>query len=251
MYRNIITIVLGVFFISFTSCTSINYQVLSVKSPLMEKGSDEVTFENDKISVVYNFWSHTGDLRFFIENKTDKILYLDLNNSFFIKNGTANNYYEDRTTSYSSKVASEKRADGVSVASSSDKTVSVSNKRIVPVPPKSRREISYFDLQDDFFDFCNLKVYPSRNDTSQASFNRQNSPLTFENFMTYSFSEDMEESQTFRNEFWVENIKTMKSNNFFVKTDKPEPCNPKESERVTVVPEKAPNKFFIEYKDPY
>lgn len=231
MYRNIITIVLGVFFISFTSCTSINYQVLSVKSPLMKKGSDEVTYENDKISVVYNFWSHTGDLRFFIENKTDKILYLDLNNSFFIKNGTAINYY--------------------SVASSSDKTVSVSNKRIVPVPPKSRREISYFDLQDDFFDFCNLKVYPSRNDTSQASFNRQNSPLTFENFMTYSFSEDMEESQTFRNEFWVENIKTMKSNNFFVKTDKPEPCNPEESERVTVVPEKAPNKFFIEYEDPY
>ena len=231
MYRNIITIVLGVFFISFTSCTSINYQVLSVKSPLMEKGSDEVTYENDKISVVYNFWSHTGNLRFFIENKTDKILYLDLNNSFFIKNGTAINYY--------------------SVASSSDKTVSVSNKRIVPVPPKSRREISYFDLQDDFFDFCDLKVYPSRNDTSQASFNRQNSPLTFENFMTYSFSEDMEESQTFRNEFWVENIKTMKSNNFFVKTDKPEPCNPEESERVTVVPEKAPNKFFIEYEDPY
>jgi hypothetical protein len=88
--------------------------------------------------------SHTGDLRFFIENKTDKILYLDLNNSFFIKNGTANNYYEDRTTSYSSKVASEKRADGVSVASSSDKTVSVSNKRIVPVPPKSRSATSKF-----------------------------------------------------------------------------------------------------------
>lgn len=56
-----------------------------------------VLYEDENCAVFYKFWSDGGDAGFEFYNKTDKIIYLDLSKTFFIKNGVAYDYYQDLT----------------------------------------------------------------------------------------------------------------------------------------------------------
>ena len=56
-----------------------------------------VLYEDDNCAVFYKFWTQGGDAGFEFYNKTDEIIYLDLTKTFFIKNGVAYDYYEDKT----------------------------------------------------------------------------------------------------------------------------------------------------------
>jgi hypothetical protein len=47
--------------------------------------------------VFYKFWTKGGDAGFEFYNKANEIIYLDLTKTFFIKNGIAYDYYEDKT----------------------------------------------------------------------------------------------------------------------------------------------------------
>ena len=59
-------------------------------------------YEDDQCILFYSFWADGGDASFAIFNKTDKVMYVDLSKSFFIRNGIANDYYKDRAWSTSS-----------------------------------------------------------------------------------------------------------------------------------------------------
>lgn len=89
-----------------TSCaTTYQYvQVLSVEpqkksAPLYSKENGSFRFENEECLIVYDFWADKGNAGFIFYNKTDSIIYINLAQSFFIRNGVANDYYEDLTTS--------------------------------------------------------------------------------------------------------------------------------------------------------
>ena len=56
-----------------------------------------VLYEDENCAVFYKFWDEGGDAGFEFYNKTDEIIYLDLTKTFFIKNGIAYDYYEDKT----------------------------------------------------------------------------------------------------------------------------------------------------------
>jgi hypothetical protein len=249
----------GVLTLFLIGCSDVNYQVISVESPLMENNDNELQFENKDVEVLYNFWSDKGRLKFFMKNKTDEILYVDLKNSFFIKNNVANDYYVNKTKTYSTKTSGKVTAvnnepnvvDGRTIEKSSKKGLELESKKIIAIPPTSGKHVSYFNLRNTFFDFCDFTVYPKRNDTSQVNFNQKNTPLTFKNFITYSFSKKLKTSKSVSHSFWVENVMAMTDKTFFVRKEKPKPCKPQEDEGVTVIPEKAPNKFFIEYGDEY
>lgn len=73
-------------------------------------------YEDEQCIIFYSFWADGGDASFAIFNKTDKVMYVDLSKSFFIRNGIANDYYKDRAWGESS-------SNMVSVQTSSSETL--------------------------------------------------------------------------------------------------------------------------------
>ena len=103
MKKILVVILVSVFVMMLQSCgTTYEYiQILSTK-PVnnVEKTSlvnGGVLYEDDNCAVFYKFWTKGGDAGFEFYNKTDEIIYLDLTKTFFIKNGIAYDYYEDKT----------------------------------------------------------------------------------------------------------------------------------------------------------
>lgn len=94
----------AMFLFSSCSTTTYFYQVYEVKSIDVPIVNDYFVFNNDDVMVRYNFCCEGGDITFYCYNKTDKIIYLQLDNSFYIHNGIAYDYFKDcdYTTSLSS-----------------------------------------------------------------------------------------------------------------------------------------------------
>lgn len=79
------------------SCTSVYYQVYRVEAEDMACNDDAIVYEDDNCSIIYNLWGESGNLSFVFMNKTDKDINIDLTRSFFIKNGMAYDYFEDKS----------------------------------------------------------------------------------------------------------------------------------------------------------
>ena len=58
---------------------------------------DRLVYEDANCKISYNFWCEGGYSGFEFHNKTDQMIKIDLSECFFIKNGYANDYYQDRT----------------------------------------------------------------------------------------------------------------------------------------------------------
>ncbi|MBQ0089295.1 MAG: hypothetical protein KBT27_08180, partial [Prevotellaceae bacterium] len=95
MKKNIKILLFVVCVFILSSCaTPYIIQVYDVKSDLKEE-DNYLVFSNGDCRIMYNLWQEQGNLSFVIDNIADKELYLSLNESFFIYNGFAENYYCD------------------------------------------------------------------------------------------------------------------------------------------------------------
>lgn len=102
----------------FYSCSTTRqyYQIYSVRPVTNMKADWNKTYYEDENCIVsYNFWSSHGSMGFVFHNKTDKYIYLNKEESFFISNGFAYNYYQNRSYSYSTSVG-ENIASGTGVS---------------------------------------------------------------------------------------------------------------------------------------
>ena len=103
MKKILVVIFVSVFLMLLQSCgTYYEYiQILStrpinnVEKTTLTNGG--VLYEDENCAVFYKFWTKGGDAGFEFYNKTNEIIYLDLTKTFFIKNGIAYDYYEDKT----------------------------------------------------------------------------------------------------------------------------------------------------------
>ena len=82
-----------------TSCMSSSYYqvyktVPSDKSILKD---NSLVYEDNNCKIFYDFWSDNGNIGFRFFNKTDRTIFLNLEESYFILNGIAYNYYQNRT----------------------------------------------------------------------------------------------------------------------------------------------------------
>ena len=82
--------------LGFTSCKQLYYQVYDVKSETMTQQDNSLVYENNDVKLMYNLCGEKGAVGFIIQNKTDKDLFIDLTQTFFILNGKANDYYQNR-----------------------------------------------------------------------------------------------------------------------------------------------------------
>ena len=207
-------------------------QVIKTKSAdlSMTEVGGGTRFEDDMCFIIYQPWSEGGHLSYTIHNKTDQILYLDLDKSFFIKNGIAQDYFIDRvvTNSASDITSVGRSAEGLYAVYSSTSTSSsmfsesIQERSVLAIPPKASKVVSMFTIMSDLFLDCDLNRYPS--DSSSIAFNAENSPIHFSNYLTYRLGSDSQE-RTIENRFYISRITNYAQPTFirFVRRDL-KPC---------------------------
>lgn len=255
-----------------TSCASLNfYQVYKTSSttPLI-KNDKSLIYEDQNCIVSYNLWGENGNIGFNFLNKTDKSIYIHLDESYFIINGSANNYFKNRTYtkttnsgtsttrsgSLSKTVAGLNyldlfQANRISVAqsygimASEGYSVSYQEEKIVCIPSRSSKVISEYSINQTIFRFCELFLYPNRNQISTKSFSKKDSPLIFSNRIVYSVGID-DKPVTFENEFFVTDI-TNYPEGEITENVYDEYCKQKSITATTVFKDISPDKFYIKY----
>jgi len=90
-----------------SSCSTIYYQVYKVQ-PINDssKSNNSLCYEDENCIVCYDFWGNGGSVRFLVFNKTTKNMYIDMKESFFIRDGIAYDYFLNREFTSSASITS-------------------------------------------------------------------------------------------------------------------------------------------------
>jgi len=204
--------------IVLTSCSSTYYQVYKTASSEKISLKDNLlVYEDENCKVSYNFWEDEGNIGFVFFNKTDKNIYLNLEESFFIHNGVANNYYKNRvfTNLRSAGVTVSKGAkttksvfelNTVGIITSSGNSVSFNEEKIVCIPALTQKAITEYTINQSPFRDCDFLRFPTKRQIKSMKFNKSDSPLVFSNRIAYTIGQTDSKTIKFENEFYVTEI---------------------------------------------
>lgn len=232
------------------SCASPNYfQVYETKSEDLQREENTLVQENEDVKVKYAFWGSGGRADFTVENKTDKVLYVDLEHSHLIVNGMAKTYFGNRTFVNQSK---QSNYYGVTYFNTASKTESISGvhhkeKRYITLPPHSHKVIQGFDLNDSFWDFCEMEQFPSTRNNQNKKFQLKDTPFYFTNVLSYSAKVGSQDLHKLSAVFYVSEISNMNGKAFYEKYY-PEKCGKKARVPENRPKYKSPKRFYVKYK---
>lgn len=216
--------------LALTSCSKQFYQVYTTEAPELVEKDNALIYENKDCIVKYNLWAEDGTLGYTVYNKTEQNLFIILPQSFFIKNGTAYDYFENkeyrRTVSLSTSSEGPASSfiygtmlhlgsyyDGAILAIQNKKntrgtvyTLVEKERETVCIPPHSQKSFSKFSLWDRLIRNCDKEqAYPKRKSTP-IKYTELSSPLVFSNRMAYAFNEKGDGLNYIVNKFWVSEL---------------------------------------------
>lgn len=215
---------------SMTSCKQFYYQVYDVKSNSLSQQDNSLVYENEDLKVMYNLWGENGAVGFILLNKTNDDIFVDMDRTFFINNGQANDYFQNREyTSTNSLSASE--AFGVSQSfytnvgywptrynvptifsgiSKSIKghsnSVTTKEKSVICIPAKSYKVIDQYKVSPKIVLTCKFKTDFPQTSVTIANYSEANSPVKFKNLITYSFDKNVSNGKKIENDFYVDGV---------------------------------------------
>lgn len=235
----------------FSSCAVTSYYQLfetSNKDNLKEEDG-KLVYENTDVRVTYNLWGDGGRMFFRIYNKTEQILFVNVERSHFIRNKLSLNYYEaeQTTRSVGSGIWIEPYSRVTQVQTYNETTIK--NEKVENVPPNSFMIVGERTIAPVEYTDCNFKTYPKGDDIFSLSFNDDNTPLYFRNYIVYDFKESFENAKVVDNYFWVSKISSMKEDKF-VDFDYPKDCEGKPTsydKTVATYHFKSPKNFYVKY----
>lgn len=232
-----------------------------------------MVFENEDCKVSYNLWALNGSMAFIFENKTNKDIFIDMTQTFFIKNGAANDYFKNRTYEtrtfdalslgysvsktyigidgywpsqyavplFASAKAMAKAQAGISAA------VTVKESEYVCVPARSYKVLNYYNIYPSFEKTCdNKKDYP-KNEATIKMYDEHNSPLKFKNKIAYSFQKSNSSLTHIENTFWLSTIKTYSKKGAIEKRKVQEGCGDINVHKREFFKIGGPNQFYTNY----
>ncbi len=270
--RSRINLLIASVLIIMTSCAPVTfYQVYKAKpTGKISNNESSMSYEDDFCKISYNMWSDGGNIGFSFYNKTDKNIYLDLSESFFVLNGSAFDYYKNRIFTESSssgstitKTATASKAvtgfnsydllqtnriqlsNGVGVISSSGSSVSYSEEKVICIPSKTTKRIAEYRVNKSLYRDCDLFKYPTKKQINTKSFTKSESPFVFSNRLTYSV-ENSDDKVKIENEFYISEITNYPENEII--ESKPDKfCEQELMSTSEYFKLNAPDMFYIEY----
>ncbi|MDO6517715.1 hypothetical protein [Zobellia uliginosa] len=245
-----------------TSCVTTSfYQVYTVQ-PTKESitSSDELFYEDENCKISYNLWDNGGDIGFNFHNKTDQNIYVRLNESNFILNGFAYDYFKHRTftesennsTSTAKSATNYMALSGINILTNKSKlamaasvghAVAIKENPIICIPSHTTKRISEYSINHTLIRNCDLFQYPKSKEIKTKSYTEQKSPIVFSNRITYEINGS---SKLVENEFFVSEITNYPEPNFF-EFEREEFCGQKSLSKVRKYRFYNPNKFYIKY----
>ena len=216
---------------AFSSCSSILYQVYEVESPNLNISNNSMVYQNEDCKVSYNLWDKQGAMTFIFENLTDKDIFIDMSQSFFIKNGSAYDYFQNRTwesrvyesveigvstsTTYIGTSGYWPSRYSVSVAKSAAASanagrstdVSIHEQEFVCVPAKAFKVLGIYKIYPEFETTCNRAQDYPKTEATLSRYNENDSPLKFSNRLAYSFEEGNKNLTHIDHYFWLKSVK--------------------------------------------
>jgi len=238
-----------------SSCAVTNYyQVYKTNSESGILKNDKIVFEDKNCSVSYDLWSEGGDIGFSIYNKTESDMTINLNKTFFVLNGVAYEYFQNRTftktqnsgttvSSYNYPYYWNYNVTKVAGTSSTSFSTSYIEKSILTIPSKTSINISEFQITNSRYVNCDLIKSPSNKNIKTLKFDNDNSPFVFYNLITYTTKSD---TSRLENKFYVSEITNYPSSEMFDKIDT-SMCGRILNVPFVIFKDAAPDKFYIQY----
>ena len=248
-------IILPILTLLFTSCAVTNYYQVyktNVDNGIVDK--NKIVFEDNNCSVYYNLWTEGGNVGFSIYNKTESDLTVYLTKTFFVLNGVAYEYFQNRTfskssnsgttvTSYNYPYYWNYNVAKVAGTSSTSFSTSYIEKPELTIPPKTLINISEYNVTNARYTSCDLVKYPSRKNIKTLKYGKDNSPFVFYNLITYSTKSD---TLRLENKFYVSEITNYPSTEIFTDIDT-SACGKKLEFPIQVFKNVTPGKFYVKY----
>lgn len=194
--------------LAFSACTT--FQFTSLNSNLLNLDSNYFLYQDDTLEVKYSFAGQNCPLHLTIFNKTDETIFINWNESAVIINGNSlpinplSSLLSGTTSSYSLANNYETSNGTLSgVIQHSDQTGFI--------PPKASISIDSYNLSNGFINTLatdsTRKVYDegALANVTKHFFNKENSPLKINCFLTYSNNKKTEKNQI-NSEFWCASV---------------------------------------------
>ncbi len=257
--------------IIFNSCSEIYYQVYKAvpKEQIITK-DNSLIYEDENCMLVYDLWLDGGNIGFKFYNKSDRNMYLNMEESFFILNDRAFNYYKNRTYTNGNSIGTTKMSSfGSSRISINNSTISplninnssttfvtgsnntsiysetYSEEKVICIPGHTFKVIDGYLISSKIFRDCELFLFPQESQILTKKFDISNSPINFGNRITYSFDKS-EKNHLIVNEFYVSEITNYPKNKLVIKKYE-DRCNEKSFKEVEYFRETSPDRFYIKY----
>lgn len=109
-----------------------------------------------------------------------------------------------------------------SYATSTSSSVAVKEQKIMAIPPHASKIVAEYAISTELLLNCNLDRYPE--DKASITFNEQNSPLRFSNYITYHLGNTTQENVV-RNDFYIAKITNYAEPSVYKFVERPKrPC---------------------------
>jgi hypothetical protein len=232
------------------------YQTLPVNADNCQMKHGYLTHEDANCIVRHSFFAQEGDAGFWVTNKTDSIIYVDLAECFFTLNGTAYDYYQSRewTQTKSQTVSSSKREKGKkstdissSASSTSTKATSSVERRVVVVPPHATKYVSEYHIVTSMMELCGVTDTPRRGKSAGTSFTAETSPVTFGNYITYKVGMHGKKVHV-DDQFYVSQIINVNGGSMFEMVREKDACGKEKGEKVEKMLYSTADRFYVSYK---
>lgn len=236
------------------SCNSTYYQVYRAEvGENILSTSNGLIYEDDNCRISYDLWKDGGSAGFVVENKTDQDLHLHLDESYFILNGIAYDYFQSRiftnttgtATSNIFKTNSNILFANPSMEISSALEISHREKEVVTIPAGTAKIFNEFQINNMLFRDCDLYKYPNKRQINTIHYSETNSPFVFGNLIAISIGEE-KALRKINNQFFVSAI-TNYPETELIRKDKVEFCGDKGNHLMKHFKESSPDAFYIKY----
>lgn len=192
-------------------------------------------YDDGVMTVAYDFWGDGGRADCFITNNGEENIYVDLAETFFVKNGLSDTYYKERTHTETWTSAVETKAVALSsggaamltpfhsytygvmqgASSSVGNSLSETQQQIVVIPPGTMAFVGgHSILSGNYLTNRGYEHDPGSSNKGETEYTAGSSPLKLGNIITYRIGRD-DEWHDLRNEFYLHRLTDYPLANFF------------------------------------
>jgi len=222
----------------FICCSFVPVQVLKTVSEDVPVKGGFYTFENEKLTIVYNFWAERGTFVFAVLNRTDAPLYINWEQSGFLFNGGRIDYRVDRPAANVNSDTLDRSAAlsftwaekllGKSIgtyAAPVGEVTAIAPHGVFAVGRYRLMEVDIPLLYPDKVKFCEGEQNQTK--LFRRTYNEDNTPFMFGNHLVYATQADFADADTLKHHFWVNEI--IKMNNLSIDRGQTCPYTPNTS----------------------